>query len=78
MVVRGKGTHVHVEERWVRPDGRSASRTIVRLRILPATGAWTVHRATASGRWIADDQLTGTLTDVLDGIQLGDLPGREE
>jgi hypothetical protein len=74
IAVRGVGTHVHIEEQRERPNGRTSSRLLVRLRTLPATETWIVHRAVASGRWIGKDGLSGSLEEVLDAIPLSAVP----
>ena len=74
IVVHGRGGHIHVEEQRPRPEGGVSSRTIVRFRFVDKTGNWLVHRAVAGGRWIGRQPVEGPLSEVLDGVDLRDLP----
>ena len=78
VVVHSRGDHVHIEEQRPLTAGGISARTILRLRHLPRTGAWVVHRAAAGGRWIVEDHLSGPLAETLDRIDLRDVPSWRE
>ena len=74
IVVHARGGHIHVEEQRPRDKGGMTSRSIIRFRYLSLTDTWTVHRAAAAGRWIDVEPLEGSLGEVLDQIDLRNLP----
>lgn len=74
IVVQARGAHVSVEEQLPRRGGGVSSRALVRFRFVPKSGTWMVHRAAAGGRWIETEPLEGTLAEVLDGVDLRNLP----
>lgn len=74
VVVQARGAHVNVEEQRPRRGGGVAARALVRFRFVEKTGTWLVHRAASGGRWIETEPLEGTLAEVLDGVDLRNLP----
>ena len=74
IAVHARGAHIHVEEIRPRAAGGTSARTLVRFRYIDKTGTWILHRAVAGGRWIGREPLEGSLSDVLDAVDLRNLP----